>query len=81
MDQRVRQLLLSSPPKPLLTAKEVAYASGYQPDTLRIYRSRYPDRLPFQNMGGRYFYKLEDVIKFIESLSPARKQLVKDIIR
>jgi hypothetical protein len=65
------------PPRPLMSAKEVAYAMGWQIDTVRVYRRRGSVALPWVRVGGRYFYRTDDVMRFMKSLPPTKKQRLK----
>jgi excisionase family DNA binding protein len=49
----------------LLTAKEVAARLGYSVQTLAIWRSRNPGRLPFVRIGRTIRYRPEAVEQFI----------------
>lgn len=82
MDQTViAHLLDCHPAPPLLTAKQTAYVLNLQLDTVRIYRLRHPDRLPFTKVKGRFFYRSEDVIAFASYLSPRQKAKLNDLIQ
>ena len=56
-----------------MTAKEVAYALNYKIDTVRMYRRR-KSHFPFVKMGGRYYYRTEDILAYVRSL-PLKKQI------
>jgi len=60
----------------LITPQEAADMLGLKPTTLMVWRSRFPDRLPYVKVGpgnSRVMYDLDDVLDFIERGRRGRK--------
>ena len=78
LSESLRCILDASPPPQLVPEKLVAYVLNKSPDTIRGWRGAFkPKRInPPQHVkvGGRYFYPLADVVRFVEqtrTINPA----------